>query len=177
MALQETGHRVGLLSNGRDAADRVRVEGFRVPKVTRAVARRMSDQVVREARLQPVRVARGRDPATLQRILETLARLEPNDGLTLTQLLAEVSGQLPRDATVLALLGELSPDQQEALGELVHQGYAVAVVMAVYEPDRYRSAAARLLDVGIQNVRHLRDESSIGGICRRMAIAGIQWTG
>ena len=36
------------------------------------------------------------------RILETLARVELTDGLTLAQLITETGSRLPRDATVVA---------------------------------------------------------------------------
>ena len=55
-------------------------------------------------RLQPVVVPTRRGAEQLMRILETLARVELTDGLKFHQLVTEAADQLPRDASVIALL-------------------------------------------------------------------------
>ena len=176
-ALYEMGQQIGLVSNGRDGADRVRVEGFRVPRVTRKTARRLADDAIIESRLQPVVVRNQRGPETIRRIMETLARLEPNDGLTLAQLVAETAGRLPRDATVIAFVSTVSDEQRLVLRELVRQGYAVTVIVAQYEPFEFAEAAGPLIAAGVGSVQHLRDEGSVATICKRMVLHGSRMTG
>ncbi|RMG02062.1 MAG: DUF58 domain-containing protein, partial [Planctomycetota bacterium] len=65
--LFEMGEQIGLVSNGRDAAARIRTEGFRVPRVTRKSAKTLSDDEIREARLQPVVAAPDRGPVAIAR--------------------------------------------------------------------------------------------------------------
>ena len=176
-ALYEMGQQVGLVSNGRDAADRVRVEGFRVPRVTRKTARRLASDEILQARLRPVVVPNPRGPETLRRVMETLARLEPNDGLTLPQLVAETAGRLPRDATVIAFVTDVTDEKRLVLRELVRQGYAVTAIVALYETYDFDEAAGPLIAAGIRNVQHLRDASAVATICRRMLLHGVRMTG
>ena len=58
-------------------------------------------------RLRPVEVRNSRGAEQFTRILEALARVELTDGLTFSQLVIEVSGHLPRDATVAAVLSDV----------------------------------------------------------------------
>ena len=65
-------------------------------------------RLLRESVAGPYRnlVTRPTGAAIRSRIQETLARVELTDGLTLPQLIVEAGARLPRDATVLAILGQ-----------------------------------------------------------------------
>jgi uncharacterized protein (DUF58 family) len=165
-AVYQMGQQIGLLTNGRDAADRIRVEGWDQDHRDRDAARRGASMAERSDRLQPVIVPTRRGAEQLVQILETLGRVELTDGLRLPELLREAGGRLPRDATVVALLPSVSDANAVALGSLKRQGFAVTVILNVYEPFDYARAAAPLLDQGI-DTRQLSDEAAIPDLCRQ----------
>ncbi len=164
-ALYEMNQQAGLVTNGRDAADRIRQEGWDYDIRSRRAARRVAEMVATSDRLEPLVVPTQRGAEQLMRILETLARIELTDGLTFAELLAETAGRLPRDATVLAILHAVPDATAIALGNLRRSGFAVSAVLNLYEINDYEQAAGRLLAEGIE-ARHLRDRASIGTVCR-----------
>jgi len=164
-ALYEMNQQVGLVTNGRDAADRIRQEGWDYDIRSRRAARRVAEMVATSDRLEPLVVPTQRGAEQLMRILETLARIELTDGLAFAELLAETAGRLPRDATVLAILHAVPDATAIALGNLRRSGFAVSAVLNLYEINDYEQAAGRLLAEGIE-ARHLRDRASIGTVCR-----------
>jgi uncharacterized protein (DUF58 family) len=168
-AVYETGQQVGLVTNGRDAADRIRQEGWQHDYRTRDLARQAVGMQERSDRLRPLIVQTRRGPEQLVRILETLARVELTDGLTLPQLVIEASSRLPRDATVIAILPEATPEAVLALGNLRRSGYAVTVIVNSYDDDRFAFAAGRLLREGIAS-RHLKDEAALVHLCQAVAL-------
>jgi hypothetical protein len=163
------GQQVGLASNGRDAADRIREEGWRGDRRTRAEARQSASMSDRNTRLRPVMVPtrRGEDQAV--QIRQTLARLEKTDGLSFMQMVGEVGQRLPRDASIIAVLSQVDLEYGVALGELRRQGYAVTAIVNCFEIETYSHLSAALLAEGIET-RHLRDEDSIRSICEKQVL-------
>jgi uncharacterized repeat protein (TIGR01451 family) len=163
------GQQVGLVTNGRDAVDRIRREGwqhdFRTRKEAQASAA-MSDE---SDRLQPIVVPTRRGVEQFQRIREALARVELTDGLTLPQLVVEAAGRIPRDATVVALLGRVTPETALALGGLRRRGHAVTAVLVIFSDDEHEAALGRLLAEGI-DVRHLKNEAALPALCRQQVL-------
>jgi len=168
-ALYEMGQQVGLVTNGRDAADRIRQEGWDYDIRSRKAARRAAEMLDHSNRLQPVAVETRRGPEQLMRILETLARIELTDGLDLPQLLAETTDRMPRDATVMVLLPSVTTEAAIALGNLRRRGFAVAVILNLYDELDFAEASGRLLAEGIE-AHHLRDREEIVTICRSCAL-------
>ena len=84
----------------RDRAPRPSSAANRRPPTERAAMREDDD------RLRPLIVPPGRGPESFARIREILARVELSDGLTFDRLLIEAEPRLPRDATVVAVLGQ-----------------------------------------------------------------------
>jgi len=166
-ALYELGQQVGLVSNGRDAADRIRLEGWEHDYRTRKAARQHT--VMRESseRLQPLVVDTRRGIEQFQRIRETLARVELTDGLTAAQLVLETNSRLPRDATVVALLPDVPVETALALGSLSRQGYAVSVVLLALGDEQHEKAFGRLRAEGIIDIRHLNNESELPDLCQQ----------
>jgi len=160
------GQQVGLVTNGRDAADRIRLEGWEHDYRTRQAARKTSAMRDRSDRLMPLVVETRRGVEQFHRIREVLARVELTDGLSLAQLILEAEGRLPRDATVVALLPDAPLETALALGNLRRRGYAVSAVLITMEPNRLEQAYGRLLAEGIVDVRHLRDEAGLPALCR-----------
>jgi uncharacterized protein (DUF58 family) len=158
------GQQVGLATNGRDAADRIRVEGWAHDYRTRAAAKQAVNMREHSDRLRPVIVPTRRGHEQFQRILETLARVELTDGLWFDQLVLEVVSRLPRDATVVAILPKVSESTAFALGSLRRRGYAVTAVLIALDDDEYAQGSGRLLAEGIET-RRVADEASLSALC------------
>jgi hypothetical protein len=120
-------------------------------------------------RLQPLVVETRRGAEQLTRILETLARVELTDGLSFAELLSEAAGRLPRDATVVAVLGSPSVETAVALGELRRSGLAVTTVINLYDDEEFRRAAALLASEGIE-ARHLKTVEMLPDLCRQYVL-------
>jgi uncharacterized protein (DUF58 family) len=166
--LYQLGHQVALVSNGRDAADRIRTEGWAHDYRTREAAR-ASAAGEEGDRLQPLVVPAQRGVEQFRRIQETLARVELNDGLSVAGLIAEAGHRLPRNATVVAILGQADLETAIALGSLRRHGYAVTAVLVQFLEEAGEAAHARLAAEGI-DVRNVRDEESIVGLCQRQLL-------
>ena len=82
----EMGQQVGLVTNARDAADRIRQEGWDFDIRTRQRRRTGRQHAATSDRLEPLVVETRRGAEQLMRILEMLARAELTDGLTMSQL-------------------------------------------------------------------------------------------
>ena len=158
------GQQIGLATNGRDAADRIRQEGWAHDFRTRAAAQQNANMTDRSERLQPVVVPTRRGPEQLWRILESLARVELTDGLSFAQLIGETVSRLPRDATVIAVLPAVSSETAFALGSLKRRGYAVVAVLVMFDEFEFQDAAGRLLAQGIE-ARQVADETSLSALC------------
>jgi uncharacterized protein (DUF58 family) len=125
--------------------------------------------VEKSERLRPVMVPTRRGTDQFMQILEALARIELTDGLSLAQLIGETTSRMPRDATVIAILPQVSAEMAIALGNLKRQGYAVTAVISVYDEFDFAQASGPLLAVGIPT-QHLRDESAVATVCRKFVL-------
>jgi uncharacterized protein (DUF58 family) len=168
-ALHLLGQQVGLVTNGRDAADRIRTEGWGYDLKTRSAARRATSMQEKSERLRPVVVDTRRSDDQLYRILRMLARLELTDGLSLPQLQAECEGRLPRDATIIAIVPAATMPTVLALNSLKRRGFAVVVLLNTYEASDFAEQSLPLLAAGIET-HHLRDEEAIASICRQFVL-------
>lgn len=165
-ALYEMGQQVGLVTNGQDAADRIRQEGWDYDIRSRQTAQRAAEMLPTSDRLQPLVVETRRGPEQFLRIRETLARVELSDGLRLADLLSETAPRLPHDATVLAIVPKVDQTAAVALGNLRRRGLAVVAVVNTYEVHDFEQSAGHLQAEGIE-ARHLRDQQSIVTLCSR----------
>ncbi|MCC6492887.1 MAG: DUF58 domain-containing protein [Pirellulales bacterium] len=163
-AICEMGQQVGLATNGRDAADRIRTEGWSHEQLhTRraALAAGMQDK---SQRLRPIVVPTSDSNTQLRLILDTLGPVEKTDGLSFPQLVHETSSRLPRSATVIALLTAVTPADAIALGSLRRRGLAVTAIINVYDQYDYARLAGPLVAEQI-DVRQLRDRAAIPQVC------------
>jgi uncharacterized protein (DUF58 family) len=169
-AVCELGKPVGLVTNGRDAAERIRLEGWRGQFRTRTVARSALAPRDAHERLEPVTVETRRATEQLDRILDALARLELGDGLEFPALLLECQARLPRDATVTAVLTRVTEATAIALGNLRRSGFAVTAVLVSFDEQNYHDWASppewagRLMGEGI-DFRRVQDEASLTELC------------
>ena len=183
-AVCQLGQQVGFISNGRDAADRIRTEGWSHDFRTRDAAKQNFGQESESDRLRPVTVETNRGPEQFQRIREALARLELTDGLTFPQLLIEASSRMPRDATVVAIMGDVSSEAAIALGNLHRSGFAVTAVVVLSSGEGQFSQGTslrtrgtddtvdkigRLIAQGIE-VRHIDHEAAISQMCSEQLV-------
>jgi uncharacterized protein (DUF58 family) len=166
-AVYEMGQQIGLATNGRDAVDRIKTEGWEHDPRTRQAARAAAAMREESERLQPLLVETRRGVEQLQRIRETLARVELTDGLTFAELVTETIGRLPRDATLLAVLPEVPVETAIALGNLRRSGLAIAVVLILLDDAPLERAYGRLVAEGIRDIRHLKSEEELPELCQR----------
>ena len=156
---------IGFFTNGRDAADRIREEGWKHEFRTRTDARQNAQMAAENTRLRPVAVPTSRGAEQMPRILETLARLEFTNGLSFSELLLECSSRLPRDASVIVVLPDVSGETAIALGSLRRRGFAVTVVLVMYSDEHdYADCVGRLLAERVE-VRHVEDEDMLADLC------------
>ncbi|MDG2467746.1 MAG: DUF58 domain-containing protein [Pirellulaceae bacterium] len=160
---------VGLISNGRDAADRIRTEGWVGDSRTRKEAQRSAEMHSSSDRLRPVIVETRRGVEQLQRIFEALARMEKTSGLDLARLITESTDRLPRDATVVAILSSVTDSEIIALSSLKQQGFAITAIINCFSTDEFAKNSGALVAAGIET-RHLKDEDSISEICQKQAV-------
>ncbi len=174
---------VGLASNGRDAAERVRAEALDEPVETaaqssyetRGGARDRFELDADSTRLRPVVVGTRRGFDQFQQVRETLARLELTDGSTFAQMLLEVAPRLPRDATLVAVLPAVSVETAVALGMMRRQGFAISAVLVGLADDGTDDravAVGRLAAEGVRDVR-LVDSEALLALLGDRAAAGM----
>jgi hypothetical protein len=159
----------GLVTNGRDALDRIRFEGWESDFRSRNAAMQDVSTELENHRLRPIVIQAGRGPEHFQEMHRLLARLGRTDGLELQALLLETQNRLPRDASVIAIVQQVDEIAALALGLLVRQGYAVSAIINHFEVEAVQEAAGRLMSQRVQ-VYHLRDEVSIPQICQAMLL-------
>jgi uncharacterized protein (DUF58 family) len=164
------GQQIGFVSNGRDAADRIRTEGWGAEFGARLEAQKAAAASGTNERLRPVMVETGRGVETYTRILETLARLEFTDGLEFAVMVEEAAARIRRDATVVAVLNNVTAETADALGSLVRRGFLVtAVVVAYGEEDiplwAHPPEWAEMLLGRNVDFRLVTSEASISSLC------------
>jgi uncharacterized protein (DUF58 family) len=164
------GQQIGLVTNGRDAADRIREEGWSGEFINRNLAQRRAKAEVENTRMRPVVVETRKSSDHFYRILQTLARLEQTDGLEFDGLITEASVRIPRDATVVAVLCRVTPEMAMALGELARRGFLVSAIVVTFAldvlPDWARPPewAGLLLEQGI-DFHVVNSEEAVTNLC------------
>jgi uncharacterized protein (DUF58 family) len=164
------GQQIGFVSNGRDAADRIREEGWRVEFLTREDAQQRAGQTAANTRLRPVIVEPGKGEERFTQILAALGRLEHTDGMNFAAMTEEAGAKISRDATVVAVLGGVTPAIAVSLGNLARRGFLVTAVVVSFGmeavPDWARPPewAEMLLAQGI-DFRVVNSEESILNLC------------
>ena len=175
-AVSVLNQQVGLASNGRDAADRIRDEaiqprGTRPDFDTRETARSRYELRDESDRIRPVTVDTRRGFDQFQKIRESLARLELSDGMTFAQLVFEMAPRMPRDATLIAVLPRVPVETAVALGTLRRQGFAItAVLIGLDDSDRIE-AHGRLLAETVRDIRYANTEDELAALGGNAAAA------
>jgi len=159
----------GMATNGRDAADRIRTEGWETDFRSRDVVLDAAQAEQKNSRLRPIVIPCNRGPEQFHDMHRLLARLERTDGLEFPNLILETQSRLPRDASIIAVVQSVDDYASLALGMLAKQGYAVSAIVNQHELEAFHEASGRLMSQRIP-VYHLIDESSIPGICQKMLL-------
>jgi uncharacterized protein (DUF58 family) len=174
-AIWQRGEQVGLITNGQDAAERIRFQESAGEFSSRSRARALLQEKETRETCQPVVVETRRASNQFERIREVLARLEWSERRTLAELVAETGSRIPRNATVIAVLGDATEETALALGNLRRRGYAVmALVIAFDEMNFHRWAeppawAGRLLTENIE-FRMVPEETALARICGELCL-------
>ena len=169
-AICQMGQQVGLVTNARDAAERVKQSGWNHEQLAnRRFARKSAAMLDDTDRLRPQVVPTRRGNLQLRQILETLARAEKTDGLTFAQLVRETTSRLPASATIIALLTAVTPTTAIALGNLRRRGFAVTAILNTYDPTEFAQMSGMLIAQRVET-RQLLDEASVSTICSTLAL-------
>jgi uncharacterized protein (DUF58 family) len=161
-AVSVLNQQVGFVSNGRDAADRIRAESLAAEPpeaqaeghATREEARGRFEMKDDSDRLRPVVVETRRGVDQFQQIREALARLELSDGMDFARLCLETAARMPRDATVIAILPRVPVESAIALGTLRRQGFAVTAILIGLDDGDKLLAHGRLLAEAVRDIRY-----------------------
>jgi uncharacterized protein (DUF58 family) len=167
-AVAVLGQQVGLASNARDAADRLKqkVKGA-MAFGNRTAARQEVEMPEDNDRLKPLQVETRRGSEQFQRIRHLLARVELSDGLSFPQFVLEIMPRLPRDATVIAVLPTVTVEHAVTLSNLKRAGFAVSVVLIMLDPENFERAYGRLMAEAIRDVRHLQSEQALSDLSQQ----------
>jgi uncharacterized protein (DUF58 family) len=167
---------LGLASNGRDAADRIRAESLgevEQPEEgyeTRDAARDRFELREENDRLRPVVVDTRRGFDQFQKIREALARLELTDGFDFAQMALEMAPRMPRDATVIAILPRVPVESAIALGALRRQGFAVTAILIGLDESEKLEAHGRLLAQTVRDIRYVNTEEELAHLGGNTAV-------
>src|SRR3954451_2103695 len=163
-AIFQMGQQVGLVTNGRDAADRIRTEGWSHEQLFSRREAQAAGMRETSDRLRPIVVPTRRSSTQLGDILQALPRVEKTDGFTFPQRVIESASQLPQSASVIAILTRVTPEIAVSLGSLQRRGLAVTAVINVFEDYQFAELSAPLLAERI-DTRHLKDRAAIPRVC------------
>ncbi len=156
--LQASGEQLGMVTNGRDAAEMARFDVESKSTLSREDAYK---SVVGESisdRIRPLQVPTRRSTVQARQIIENLARVVPTDGLTLEDVILSENARLPRDAALLPVVGRVTPELALVLGEMKLTGFAVSVFV-IDNWAGYKEAASLLAPhgIGLFHIEHERN--------------------
>lgn len=169
--LYELNQPVGLLSNGRDAADRIRTEGFDTDFRTRDAVRSGVSMRERDDRLRPLIIDTDRGPAHFEEIRRALARVELSGGLPIGDTIVGNQSRLAHDATLLVILQVCDRQTAALLIDMKRRGWSVTVVINTSDINDYAASSGPLIAAGIETL-HLTDEAALPLVTRRASIRG-----
>jgi len=167
------------VSNGRDAADRIREEALQkqggaggTEYETRDAARSRYEPLEESNRIRPVTVDTRRGIDQFQKVREALARLELSDGLSFAQLALEAAPRMPRDATLIAILPRVQVETAVALGTLRRQGFAITAILIGLDETEKIQSHGRLVAETVRDIRYVNSESELAALGGNTAAPG-----
>jgi uncharacterized protein (DUF58 family) len=149
----------GFISNGGDAAERVRKEMQAAHSESRTEAIEQARLEEDVDRLRPVEVVPQKGDAQWAQLMETFAHLEVREALDCASLIANEYEGWPREAALLVIVPQLPPRLLQQIARLRDAGFLVTVFVVRNEED-YVVGRARLAAEHI-DVIHLRTERDL----------------
>jgi uncharacterized protein (DUF58 family) len=141
---------VGLVTNGRDLAEVARYEAQPLLGKARNKIISTARAVEKPRSLAPLIIPTRKGAEQGRLMLETLARLDYTDGLTIDKALEYSIQRLGRDSATLVVAPELSDSLALSLGILKEAGYLVSLFIIENEPGYFEAVdkmASRYIDV------------------------------
>ncbi len=172
-ALHDQNQPFGLLTNGRDAVDRIRDEGFATDYRTHQFRNRgaaKSSGAMRETddRLRPVIVPSDRGAVHYHELLRQLARLELSDGRPIAETIIGSQSRLSRDTTLIVIAQQCDATTAAMLIGMKRRGWAVAMIINTQDINEFIRAAGPFQAAGIETI-HLATAESLVHATRRAA--------
>jgi len=149
----------GLISNGRDAAERMRELNKRSLYNDRSSAIANIEMKSQNNRLSPIVLGASRTPEHFAQLHRMLARLERTDGLKLDQLLIETESRIPKLLSLIVIAQRVDQAGLFALEMFRRRGYALTVLLNCHQ-ELYLENASPLIAANIP-VIPLYDQESI----------------
>ncbi len=157
--LQLSGEQVGLLTNARDAAEVAQYEVESQTTLSREDADLSLPGEKDPSRISPLEVPTLRSQSQAQRIVENLARVLPGNGLEIDEVLMSGFSRLPRDASLLPVVPQVTEKLALTLATLKMSGFPVTVFL-INDEDAYNDASLLLAQHEI-HVFHIEHERSL----------------
>ena len=163
-----SGEPFGLVSNGRDAAERMREHNKRASYNDRTSATANIEMKSKSQRLNPIVLGASRTPEHFAQFHRMLARLERTDGLRLDELILETQSRLPKMLSLIVVVQRVDEVGLLALEMMRRRGYALTILLNCHRED-YLEHAGRLVAARL-TVVPLHDEESIGVFLKQQAM-------
>lgn len=157
--LQLSGEQLGMLTNARDAAEVARYEVAGTETLSRQDAESGVAGEDDSDTLRPLEVPTRRSPVQALYIIENLARVLPSDGLNVGDLLLAEFRKQPRDATLIPVVPQVTPEFARVLAQMKLSGFSVTVFM-IDNYHGYEEASILLAGDGI-DVLHIETERDL----------------
>lgn len=168
-ALYSMGQPFGLITNGRDAAERYSFQEMSGNFSDRATIHSAAGSERKLDRLRPIVHPAGTGPEQFLELHRTLARVERTDGLRLEDLIAETESRMPRQLSILFIVQSVDDSMALAMGLLRKRGFSVSVILNRHPLDSMEDAAAALIAQRLP-VYPLADEESIPSVCTNLLL-------
>jgi len=162
--------KVGLLTNGIDAAERVKEEA-RAREFSSRKDMESAAEEREEPRLWPVHIRAASSAAQGLRIMRTLARLESCDEPSLEMVIYEETGHIARDTALVVVTPKVSAALAEKTAALRHSGMTVYLFLVSPHDEELLEARHKLshFNVPILHIGSEKDVSDLA-VSRKVAV-------
>lgn len=157
--LHMSGEQVGMLTNAFDAAEAARYEVESQQVLSREEAEAAVMGEADSDRISPLLVPTLKSPIQARKIAENLARVIPGHGLDAVELIMSEYSGLPRDATLIPVVPQVSERLALSLGQMKLMGFSVSVFF-IKDRSGYDEAASLLAQHNI-HVFHIETERDL----------------
>jgi len=168
-ALHDLNQPFAMLSNGRDAVDRIRDEGFATDYRTRGAAQKVAAMKEQDDRLRPVIVPSARGPVHYRELLRQLARLELSDGIPIAETVLGAQSRLARDTTLIVIAQRCDPTTAAMFIGMKRRGWAVTMIINTEDINEFIAAAGPFQAAGIETI-HLANEQALPQAARKATV-------